>query len=513
LSRARALAFAAVVLAMSAGCVVKNLDYCAEDAGPGYKAEYHHSCNTWDAALHDKPDVADATDANDAGDAADVAETNDAPADGDAAEVPGDADAMEAPLEKPMCSNATCGADGGAPICDVDAGVCRACSTAAECVARDRSLHGCESGACFACTKSAECTDVATAPICEGHQCRGCSAAAECVARDSKLHGCEGGQCFACTKNAECTDAATAPICDGHACRACHVDADCKGVGAEVCMEDGSCLLTADAIFADANAPTCPGNGTGAMPYCGAQVAVDQALLAGKKAVVLIGNGVFGPVALNAAGKSLAIIARDPVALEPGTDVMTSVPYVGLSLTDGDLLVRGLEIRKSKTMAVDAEGGVIRLHRCFIHDNVDSGLFVKKAGFHVENTVFANNGGSTKANVDLEATTSAVTVFRNNTIINGLAGVVCAQPFAITGCLAFGGGITFGTSCAATDACATMCSGHDPKLDPATFALTAASPAGCVDKLVPANGPALDRLGTARPVGTMSDCGADELNP
>jgi hypothetical protein len=412
----------------------------------------------------------------------------------------------------------SCGADGGPPICDVDAGTCGACMTGAQCVGHDPALHGCENGACFACTKSPACTDLATKPICEAHACRTCAAAAECVARDPSLHGCDTttGACFQCTKNTECTDALTKPICDAHACRGCRVDVDCKGVGAEVCMEDGSCLLATDAIFAEARATGCPGVGTAASPYCAAKKAVDDAITLGKKAVVLTGTGVFGPISVNAAGKTLAIVARDPVALEPGNDVNTGNPNIGLLVTDGDVLVRGLELRKGNTTAVDAEGGVIRLHRCFIHDNADAGLVVKKAGFHVENTVFANNGGGTKANVDLEVTTSAIKTFRNNTVIGGagaVAGIVCAQAFSLSGVIAYGGPTPIGTLCSAIDDCATMCSGHDPKLDPTTFALTAASPGACLDKIATADAPSIDRSGKSRPVGAMSDCGADEKSP
>jgi hypothetical protein len=493
--RARAWTLLAVV-ASSVGCLEKNPDFCAN-------AE-QHSCKLLDAGS-DKP-TKDA--------ASDVAEVNDAH---DAPEASSDAaDAKDAVIEKSTCTLMSCGADGGPPICDVDAGTCGACTTAAQCVGHDPALHGCESGQCFACTKSDECTDVAGKPICEAHVCRMCAAAPECVARDAKLHGCDttSGACFPCTKNAECTDSLAKPICDTHVCRECRVDVDCKGVGAEVCLEDGSCLLAADAIFALSRTTGCPGAGTAADPYCAANKAVDDALLHGKKAVVLVGTGTFGPISVNAAGKSVAIIARDPVALEPGIDVGTGNLNIGLLVTAGDVLVRGLEIRKGNTTAVDAEGGVIRLHRCFIHDNAESGLIVKNAGFHVENTVFANNGGGTKANVDLEATASTIKTFRNNTVIsaNGvLAGIACAAAYSISNSIVYGGGVGTGSTCVAMDLCASQCSGHDPKVD-ASFALTAQSTT-CIDLIVSAEAPVIDRSGTVRPVGPKSDCGADELNP
>jgi hypothetical protein len=490
---------------LGAGCLEKNPDYCGNAP-----SQYHHSCKAWDAGSDKAPGKDASTDAGDVNDATDAQ---------DASDVSSDAtDAKDAVVEKSTCTLMSCGADGGPPICDVDAGTCGACTTAAQCVAHDLALHGCDTttGACFPCTKSPECTDLPTKPICEAHACRTCATAAECVARDSSLHGCDtaSGSCFPCTKNAECTDSLARPICDKHACRGCLVDADCKGVGAEVCMEDGSCLLATDAIFAQSRTAGCPGAGTAADPYCAAKKAVDEALAGGKKAAVLVGTGIFAPISVNAAGKSVAIIARDPVALEPGIDIGTGNPNIGLLVTNGDVLVRGLEIRKGNTTAVDAEGGVIRLHRCFIHDNAEAGLIVKNAGFHVENTVFANNGGGTKANVDLEATASTIKTFRNNTVIsaNGvLAGIACAAAYSISDCIVYGGGVGTGQTCVATDLCATQCSGHDPKLD-TSFALTAQSTA-CIDLIVGADGPAIDRSGTARPVGPKSDCGADELNP
>jgi hypothetical protein len=502
----RALALVAVVAAVAAGCTERNPDYC--DAA----AEFGYSCSRQRAADAgaDKPDMAasdaahdaDASDAADAGDASDV---HDAVAE-----------------ERPSCTPTMCG--GAMPVCDVDAGLCKACSATSECAAKADAgappicaLSGPQKGACVECVADADCGPAK--PICDvaAGVCKGCETGAQCKAKSTSTRACVvgSGACVECLGNAECGVLATQPICDTNKCRGCRVDADCPD-GPKVCMEDGSCLADADVVYAEAKTTGCPGQGTAAMPFCAAQAAITKAIAdTAKKAVVLVGKGPFKPVTVNATGKTLALIARDGAALEPDIDGTSGNPNVGVSLVDGDLLVRGLEIRNGSTAAVDAEGGTLRLHRCLIHDNAESGLLVKKAGFHVENNVFSNNGGGTRANVDLEATTATLKVFRNNTVLSGgttLAGIACAQAFTIQGSIVFGGAVGVSAVCAAADDCATMCSGHDPKLD-ATFSLTAASPVACFDKLAAADAPPLDRLGQSRPAGAMSDCGADEKNP
>ena len=398
-------------------------------------------------------------------------ETGDAVEAKDTAEVSdGGADLTEVAVdltpERPMCTRAGC--DPMTPICDVDAGLCQACK-----------------------------------------------AAAECTDRDPSLRACDNGQCYECKTNDACNVDVKKPICSAHKCGACVVDSDCKNVGAGICMEDGSCLASGDAVFAANRASGCPGTGTSADPFCSAQLATTTALAGGKKAVVLQGPGPFSVFAVNAPGKQLAVIAPDGASLVPGVDNVSGLNQVGISLTDGDLLVRGLEIKSGRTTAVDAEGGIIRLHRDLIHDNAESGLLAKNAGFDVENTVFAGNGSGTKANVDLESTASVTKTFRNNTVLSAsstVAGIVCASAYVIAGCVVDGASVLVGATCVFTDSCATKCSGQDPKVDPMTYALTAQSPAACIDVLT-SGAPPLDRLGTVRPVGAGSDCGADERSP
>jgi hypothetical protein len=400
-----------------------------------------------------------------------AAETGDAVEAKDTAEVSdGGADltdvAVDLTPERPMCTRAGC--DPTTPICDVDAGICHVC------------------------TAAAECTD-----------------------RDLGLRACDNGQCYECKTNDECNVDVKKPICTAHQCGACVLDSDCKSVGAGVCMEDGSCLASGDAVFAANRASGCPGTGTSVDPFCSAQLATTTALAGGKPAVILQGPGPFSVFAVNAPGKVLAVIAPDGASLVPGVDNVSGLNQVGISLTAGDLLIRGLEIKSGRTTAVDAEGGVIRLHRDLIHDNAESGLLAKSAGFDVENTVFADNGSGTKANVDLESTTSATKTFRNNTVLSAsttVAGIVCADADVIAGCIVDGASVLVGATCVFNDACASnMCSGQDPKVDPTTYALTAQSPMGCIGVLT-SGAPALDRLGAVRPVGAGS-CGADERGP
>jgi hypothetical protein len=442
----------AVLAVAFAACMKDNPNYCGNAPDAGF------NCLAADAAAHAEHPSPDA------GDAADGDALGDVDAPGDVADA-----AMDLVVEKPMCTLAGCPDE--APICDVDAGVCGACATNAECKAHD-----------------------STKPTCDPADHR----------------------CYECVANADCTTDPTKPICTNHACGRCVLDSDCKAAPG-ICMEDGSCLAASDAVFATLRDPgKCPGAGTATDPFCTAQLAATTALSTAKKAVVLMGPGPFSVFAVKAPGKQLAVIAPDRAALVPGIDNGSGTPQVGLSLQDGDLLVRGLEVKNGQTTAIESTGGTIRLRRCFIHDNAGPGLSVAGAGFEVENTVFANNGGPSKPNIDLENAAAAPEVFRNNTVVSAsstLTGVVCASAYALTNSIIFGGATRVGPACVFTDTCAKDCStATSLNLNPATYELTSTSPAACIDAIDPSMAPTLDRLGTVRPQGAKSDCGADEFS-
>jgi hypothetical protein len=436
-----------VVAVAFAACTKDNSNYCASAVDAGF------NCLAADAAAHEEHPAPDGRDAAGDGDVDGHEDVADA--------------AMDLVLEKPMCTLAGC--PGENPICDVDAGVCGPCATNAECRVHDSSTPTC----------------------------------------DPADH-----RCYECVASADCTTDPTKPICTNHACGRCVVDSDCKAAPG-ICMEDGSCLAAGDAVFATVGAAQCPGDGSAGTPFCAAQAAVNAALTGGKRAVLLVGPGPFPVFSMNASGKTLAVIAPDRGALVPGTDNVSGNDQVGVLLQKGDLLIRGLEIRNGRTTAVDAEDGTIRIRRCFIHDNKGPGLFVANASFDVENSIFANNGSSTKANVDLESTNPSPKVFRNNTVISApttLNGVVCAGAFSLAGSIIFGTQPAVGPGCVFNDTCAKDCSTATAlNLNPSTYELTSTSPAACIDAIDPSMAPTLDRLGTVRPQGAKSDCGADEF--
>ncbi|MDB4980716.1 MAG: Carboxylesterase family protein [Myxococcales bacterium] len=421
---------AVVALAVAAGCVgcvERNPDYCADASA------YGHSCTREDAAAAADRRVKDAS--TDTGEVADVP-----------AEMATDAtdatDAKDAVIEKSTCSLMSCGADGGPPICDVDAGTCGACTTALECVTHDPSLHGCESGQCFACTKSTECTDLPTRPICGAHACRMCAAATECVARDASLHGCDAttGQCFPCTKNAECTDAATQPICDGHACRPCKADAECGGAG--VCLEDGHCAKGTEVVYVEFSAGGCPGaDGTTTKPLC--TLADALALVGpGKTVIVLRGQAsdalvIHKPVAPATGLPPLVLVGRknglgeaanvsfglaSGIVLEAGElsvrDVLvsgtgTSTAAIGIRASgEAKLKLQRVTVSGSSGLGISVASATLTMDQCLVEKVALGGLATTDTTHVISNSIFASNGYGVKI-----GTPRAGSLFWFNTIV------------------------------------------------------------------------------------------------
>jgi hypothetical protein len=412
---------AILVIATATACSSKGTDTASDAAGP------------------DGPDAAVPTTGSDAG-AGDL--TLDV------------GDAIEAAPEKPTCSNATCAADGVTPICDVNAGVCRACQAAGECVARDKDLHGCESGQCYACTQSSECTDSSAKPICETHACRGCQAAAECVARDKGLHGCESGQCYPCTQNSECADSPAQPICDTHACRGCHGDAECGGPG--ICLPDGQCATDAGIIYVEFSALGCPGgDGSSDRPFCAladAVAAVDDA----KTVIVLRGPAndplTFKKPVAPATVPSLVLIGRRNAAGEdasiPFSDA-TGIDLEGAELSVRDVIVLGsgastsgagvrvssegklrldhVTVSSTAGVGINVVGASITMDRCLVEKTGFGGLVTFDAQYDVSNSIFASNGYGVKI-----GSARPGSRFWFDTIVNSTGGAMYCDAATVT---------------------------------------------------------------------------------
>ncbi len=417
------LAVVAVVW-VAAGCTKVNPNYCADAAG--------HACNALDAATTDTPvDVVDATDVREGG------------------EVSGDGshDVIEAPAERPTCSNATCAVDGGAPICDVDAGMCRACMTDGECAGKGTMTPACDDGQCFACKTDDHCT-VAAKPICASHACRGCTAGStECATRGGTTPACaSSGSCVQCVASTDCKTPNT-PICNttANTCRACQTDAECPA-DPGVCMADGHCATTSEVIFVEYSAAGCAGaDGTSAKPYCLPNDGVAQ-LSAGHNVIVL--RGAFGAqMTLSTSAVSPVIIGRmnasSLVGSVPAT-VATAIAVSSDTVLIRDLTVnfgststsKGIAVTGASTkvsllrvtaslgtgLGVDAESGAtLTMDECYVLNNSTGGILVNGSGYSIQNTVIASNGYG----IQFSAPVATGSLFRFNTVVANSVSATC----------------------------------------------------------------------------------------
>ncbi|HVZ71656.1 MAG TPA: right-handed parallel beta-helix repeat-containing protein [Polyangia bacterium] len=350
------LALALVAALLGFACTKHNPRYCA-----GVK---NSDCMNVDAGPDG--DAGDAADASDAADAADASDSSDADA------------AMEAAPEHPMCTQTACGSvDGGPPICDVDAGMCRGCASADECV----NLSG------------------------------------------GALRGCDSDErCYPCTKNVECT-VSTTPICEAHGCRACKQDSECGDPG--VCVGDGHCATNDEVVFIEYSDSGCSGaNGSSASPYCSFHdaspfigpnsshtvvvlrgAALDQLILptfpAGSAPLLVVGRKSAGGDDPNIGyTTSSAVIAssgtitvRD-LAIAGGT----SSQSIGVKVSGtAKLNLSNVTVSGGKGLGIDVSGGAnLTLDRCSIVSSAAGGLSVHGGGFVVQNTIIASNGFGAK---------------------------------------------------------------------------------------------------------------------
>lgn len=157
------------------------------------------------------------------------------------------------------------------PICDVD-GTCRACAADAECVAAGRApICDIEAGVCRICLDGIGrgCDPTGGAPICEAERCRAC-AGAEC----GPGLDCRDGRCEGCNPidNSGCDPDGDAPICVNGDCEACQLDGQCLDPARGFCV-DGRCRACDPATHAGCDPagglPLCD---AGACVGCGAGV-------------------------------------------------------------------------------------------------------------------------------------------------------------------------------------------------------------------------------------------------
>jgi hypothetical protein len=189
------------------------------------------------------------------------------------------------------CSNAKC--SGTKPICDVDAGGCRACNV--EKTAACGSLNGgtprCVpgdagplAGMCVGCLTNSDCT-TPQAPICNtsAGMCQPCADSNACATKDSTKPVCVTtatttlmkGMCVGCLMDTHCTTPQT-PICslDTGTCEGCDAAGTnactTKDTNKPVCVKTATgglakgtcvgCLMNSDCNGAPPSTPICKSN-------------------------------------------------------------------------------------------------------------------------------------------------------------------------------------------------------------------------------------------------------------
>ncbi|HVV51041.1 MAG TPA: hypothetical protein VHO06_15340 [Polyangia bacterium] len=301
------------------------------------------------------------------------------------------------------CATAKC--DPTTPICDVDAGKCRACN-----------VEG-----------ATACGDLdAGTPV--------------CAPGDA---GALAGSCVGCLDNGDCHG--TKPICDvtNHTCIACGSDGDCKGVGPGVCMTDGHCASDAETIYVRGDPGTCSDTpsasdggstaGTKAHPFCSLQP-VPTFVSSGRTLVVVDGSsgivtGGTWSYADQCQPGQLSIVGQNNAKIG-------SVSTPVFSMGSGTVSIRSVTFSLSASLGINATGGTLTLNDVTVDSCMGGGISLSGTTFHIENTTVTNdgpgaNGTSGGMNITTAGTGSTldlVTIEDNKPI-----GISCDGPIDATG--------------------------------------------------------------------------------
>jgi hypothetical protein len=362
------------------------------------------------------------------------------------------------------CPNSAC--QGAKPICDVDAGMCRGCGAAkaAACGSLDAGTSICVpgdagplAGMCVGCLTDNDCGTTPQAPICNltTGTCQGCDVAGTnaCATKDAIKPVCATtatatatlakGTCVGCLIDGDCrgTGSSKTPICNlsSNTCVPCTADADCKSVGPGVCMTDGHCAVSTEVFFVDESATTCPGTGASATPFCSLPTGAG-ALAKGQNVLVILG-AVGERLVLATSQVSPVIIGRQNAAGDPA--VIPASNGAGISVSSDTVLIRDIAVsqgsQSSNTrgvlvtgsasasllrvtvnlgngIGVDAEtGATLSMDRCYVENNSLGGILVNGALATIQNTIIADNGGTTGYGIQFNAP-GANTQFTFNTV-------------------------------------------------------------------------------------------------
>lgn len=394
-------------------------------------------------------------------------------------------------------SDNDCRNDPGGPACDLASHLCVQCVTGGDC-RNDPAGAACDIGrhVCVECVIDQDCRGDGGPSVCDttAHACVGCLPADD---------PCDG----------------TTPICDetAKACRACRGDSECTG-GPHVCVGDGHCATDAETVYVQKTSSTCTsgGQGTAATPFCSTVDAVAQ--LATKSVIVVRGTlpvGGFDVKTLPVGSPSapVLIVGQSGAMLAPGGNEPAGVHVSGTF----DVTVRDLRITGSSVGIWAEMGARVHVNRCVVNDNVGGGILIDGASYDITNTIIAHNAAVSNSGgciawsgFCVQGTAPAgapASRFLNDTVASNLGpGVVCLGNQSLTGSVLLGNGQPEIAGCNV----APCCGGGTVTLT-STYHLPASSP--CADRLDPAMSVPDDVDGQARPVGALSDCGADEYQP
>lgn len=409
------------------------------------------------------------------------------------------------------------------PACNPATGRCEQCVRASDCsprsgdggvgdAGRDGGVMGgvCSvKNTCVECNSKTDCTADPARPFCVGNACVGCGSAGAAVCTGAKplcaTSGDKAGQCVECTGNAQCLQA-TAPICEANQCRGCKKDSDCSAQ-AGICALDGSCPKTTLVTYVQ-NSSKCTatdrGRGTLDFPFCDLESAITAAT--GNASMIRLIGTIVSPAGLAITTTRPLLIAGQSAATAIINPALGSTTPV-ITIAGGEVTLRDLTITGGKDAGISASAGTLHVHRCYVLNNVGTGILVGNGvAFDIANTVIAGNGGTTNSGVTLgtyNGTGPSRFVF-NTVVNNGHAGVVCTAGYKLTGILANNNGmLDVSANCITDSTSSTAAPGFG-----SNFHLTANSP--CVN----AGGStctAQDIDGEARPKGSACDCGADEF--
>jgi hypothetical protein len=261
-----------------------------------------------------------------------------------------------------------CG-DGGARVCDVDAGVCVGCLTRADCAGA--------TPACDTITKA-------------------------CVAC---LGSGSGGDCVG-----------TTPVCEAKACRACRTDSECPA-DPGVCLADGHCATAGEAVFVEFKSAGCAGaDGTSGGPFCTPNEGV-AALTSARHVLVIRGamsdrlvlstialrpvvvgkkNASDDPASVPAtAGTAIQILSDDVVVrdLAVGNGSVSGSKGIVVSNPSTKARLSNVTVSLTNGLGVQADSGAeLDMDRCAVLNNSVGGILINGASYQIQNSVVAGNG-------------------------------------------------------------------------------------------------------------------------